>query len=497
MSMYFMWASFLLFGLSIYGRVPQAQKGELPLVVIITSYNNNDWYRRNLDSVFSQNYHNYRVIYVDDASSDGTGEHVELYIKEKKQEHRTVLIRNKEWVGGMANHYLAAHMCDDHEIIVHLDGDDWLAHPGVLTLVNDIYMRNGNVWITYGGAEWWPSGGNFLNLSLSRLASLRINENNVRQAPFLYSHLRTFRAWLFKKVKLEDLTIASSFAPVAPSPDTALMLPMLEMAGADHVYEIPPKPPVYIWNQANPISQHRLSATRQWELGLTIYSWPQYARLMSHKQELIKNYMHSKVCYMLFVSDRTVPLLKPCLASLRARVQGIGKIIVIYGPSSKKTDVYRKLVQAFPRTTLIRYSPAMRDNFPLFLSELIQQVREEHIVLAVPTVGAARECNLTYCIRELERTYAYGFYLTLQEDPRTTCIRLSENLRAWHLTAGSNVWSYPNSLGAVLYRKKDIIEKLREMYNYSVIEFITEWSYQDFAEKTLGLFFVTSPMKKL
>jgi len=42
------------------------------LVVVIPSFNNARWCRRNLESVLDQAYPLYRVIYIDDASTDGT-----------------------------------------------------------------------------------------------------------------------------------------------------------------------------------------------------------------------------------------------------------------------------------------------------------------------------------------------------------------------------------------------------------------------------------------
>ena len=43
------------------------------IVVTIPSYNNRQWYARNLASVFAQDYNEeFRAIYIDDGSSDGT-----------------------------------------------------------------------------------------------------------------------------------------------------------------------------------------------------------------------------------------------------------------------------------------------------------------------------------------------------------------------------------------------------------------------------------------
>ena len=45
---------------------------ERSIVVIIPSYNNVRWVEKNLMSVFEQKYENFRVIYIDDCSTDGT-----------------------------------------------------------------------------------------------------------------------------------------------------------------------------------------------------------------------------------------------------------------------------------------------------------------------------------------------------------------------------------------------------------------------------------------
>ena len=58
--------------LAIYGL--QAEFIERPIVVIVPSYNNYKWCNSNIDSVLNQNYNNYRVIYINDCSSDETGE---------------------------------------------------------------------------------------------------------------------------------------------------------------------------------------------------------------------------------------------------------------------------------------------------------------------------------------------------------------------------------------------------------------------------------------
>ncbi len=129
---------------------------EKKLAIIITSYNNAEWYQANLGSVFDQEYDNYRVIYIDDCSTDGTAELVEKYIAERGQEHRCTVIKNSKRVRALANLYNAVHQCDDDEIVFNFDGDDWFAHYKVFGMINQIY-QDPHVWITYGQFKNWPT----------------------------------------------------------------------------------------------------------------------------------------------------------------------------------------------------------------------------------------------------------------------------------------------------------------------------------------------------
>ncbi|MCK5632133.1 glycosyltransferase, partial [bacterium] len=83
--------------------------GEKPIVLVIASYNNANWYKKNIDTVVSQNYSNWRIVYVDDCSTDGTGNLVEQYIKELEIEDKVTLIKNKKHKVKVENLYIALH----------------------------------------------------------------------------------------------------------------------------------------------------------------------------------------------------------------------------------------------------------------------------------------------------------------------------------------------------------------------------------------------------
>ncbi|MBI3236646.1 MAG: glycosyltransferase family 2 protein [Chlamydiales bacterium] len=238
------------------------------VVVIIPSYNNVSWYKKNLDSVFSQKYRNFRIIYIDDASPDGTGELVEAYIKASKQEHRTTLIKNKERVGSLANIYRAAWLCKPNEIIVNLDGDDWFPHEKVLSKIHQMYS-DPEVWVTYGQFIYYPCGSAGW---AAQVAQEVIETNAFREHAWTTTALRTFYAGLFQKIHREDLLYEGKFYSMAA--DLAYMWPILEMAGAHSRFI---SDVLYVYNVASSLNDMKVDKDYQERLGLTTRLKPKYA----------------------------------------------------------------------------------------------------------------------------------------------------------------------------------------------------------------------------
>ena len=267
---------------------------EKPFVIVITSYNNKEWCERNLDSIFMQNYHNYRVIYIDDHSSDETAHYVKDYVTRMNQWHRFIIVENEEWKSQMVNHYNAVYMCQDFEIVVHMDGDDWFAHEDVLTLLNKVYSK-WDIWLTYGQYRTWPQG----EIGGSRAVPENvIRANAFREFGFYYSHPRTFYAWLFKKIKLKDLLYKGSFIPAAPTPDALFMFPMIEMAGT-HIKFIPDV--LYCWNRKNSLSQHNLSVKKELP---PVEKWEKYQSLSKKDAAITKNSQSRKSQLIIWAKDQ-------------------------------------------------------------------------------------------------------------------------------------------------------------------------------------------------
>jgi glycosyltransferase involved in cell wall biosynthesis len=226
---------------------------EKHIVVVTPSYNNINHYQRNLESVFVQKngdrpYGNWSLYYTDDCSADGTYEAVAQLVKEHGKEKQCTLIKNEVRKGAMGNDYAAIHSLPDDAIVVVLDGDDALAHEHVFEKINQLY-QDPNVWLTYGQYQEYPSGKRG---HCTPLPAEIINRNAVRKYPFVTSHLRTFYAGLFKKIRKQDLMHNGDFFQITS--DLAFMFPMIEMAGM-HARFVPEV--LCIYNMDNPINDFK------------------------------------------------------------------------------------------------------------------------------------------------------------------------------------------------------------------------------------------------
>ena len=236
---------------------------DLEFVIVVPSYNNEKYARRNLESLINQNTeHRYSIIVRNDCSTDNTGQVLDDFKKEHGLSDSFLkIIHNPVRVGAMANMYNTIHEeCKDHQIVVLVDGDDVLAHNNVLTRVAQAY-KDPNIWLTYGQFLFYPSGpggrqwGTTFEISRDELM-----QKEVGEIPFVAQHLRTFKAALFKKIKKEDLMLNGEFYEM--NSDMATMIPMHEMCAPQnenapcHSVFIPEILYLYRWD--NPISDHRI-----------------------------------------------------------------------------------------------------------------------------------------------------------------------------------------------------------------------------------------------
>jgi glycosyltransferase involved in cell wall biosynthesis len=246
---------------------------EKPFVILIPSYNNEKFCELNLLSALRQKYTNYRVIYVNDCSSDRTLANVKQILAKENSSVPVTLVDNKERHKALYNLYHAIHdLIEDDEIVLTLDGDDALSSSSVLRYLNKVYSNpEREIWLTYGQFKQYKSGHRGWCVPIPDEI---VQENAFRKFAHIPSHLRTFYAWLFKRIKLEDLMLDGEFMPMTW--DMAMMLPMIEMA-RDHFAFIPTV--LYIYNDSNPISDHMVDVALQRQIDQYVRSLPSYEPL--------------------------------------------------------------------------------------------------------------------------------------------------------------------------------------------------------------------------
>jgi len=225
----------------LFAKMP----GQSDFVVVIPSYNNEQFCLQNLKSLAVQTYPYWRAIYINDASTDRTQALVEAFVRENKLSHKIAIVNNKKNVGAMANFYTWIHKIDPTHIVVHLDGDDKLAHPKVLEKLAYSYADK-NVWMTYGSYSSEPD--DFVKVC-APFPEWVVKKNGFRDYAWTASHLRSYYAKLFHNIKKSQFTHKGKFVSMAC--DLAIMFPILEQAADGHIRYIPEILYVYNYTHAN------------------------------------------------------------------------------------------------------------------------------------------------------------------------------------------------------------------------------------------------------
>jgi hypothetical protein len=219
-------------------------------IIISTVYNKSKWVRFNVNSVKQQSYINYLAAYGYDKSTDDTLEHLVNAINSDPN----FLIYDNPNPGCFLNCFMGTYnylkdnnLINPEDIIVEVDGDDWLLHPFVLQYLNQIYQDE-NIWMTYGQYIHYPSGelGGHYELELNDYVD---QTNSYRINTFPYSHLKTYKAFLLDNITDEDLTDPTTGKYFNAAADFALCMPLVEQAGKNRIYRVPEA--LYVYNTSS------------------------------------------------------------------------------------------------------------------------------------------------------------------------------------------------------------------------------------------------------
>lgn len=242
--------------------------------IIVPSFNSVDYLSKTLSSIESQGYKNYAVCVIDDASSFQKQREIILdFCHRNHWEH----IFHDQNLGSLASivEGIKHLQCKDEDVIVIVDGDDWLYDKDVLAKIEEIYS-NDDVLLTWGSFETYPPG--CVQMNYADDVELDVIEKKLfRQIPDVFYPLRTFKYRLFREIKDQDLRDPKTGGYFRVSGDKALMYPMVEMAGkkirfVDYI--------LYVYNIETPLNDSKINREEQKEATDYIRSLPSYPTLV-------------------------------------------------------------------------------------------------------------------------------------------------------------------------------------------------------------------------
>lgn len=242
--------------------------------IIIPVYNSENWIQSCMKSVYNQEYQNWSAVLINDASTDQTLDKIIHFIKDipEKEQHKKdkfrVLDRDKN-VGALENIVCGINLIceDDEDIIVLLDGDDWLASSDVLTYLNQIYQNE--IWLTYG--QYISS--TYKTVGMNKNLTMNTNEYRDGKEYWCTSHLRTFKYKIWKQIKNEDLR-DNNGNYYSMAWDLAIMYPLIEMSGNQRIKFI--EKILYVYNDSNPINDGKKNPRLQINLAREIKNKRKY-----------------------------------------------------------------------------------------------------------------------------------------------------------------------------------------------------------------------------
>lgn len=255
-------------------RPIESISSDLPICIIVPSFNNIKTLTKTFDSIRCQNHSNYRLIFIDDVSTTSDLDTVLNISNQYQQNSRYLIIRQHTRQRQCAGRYIGYHMTYDDEIIVFLDGDDLFYDEHTLRIVNS-YYHDSFVAMTYGShLELIDNDPQSVLKGNELFPDEIIKQKLYRYYKFISGHLRTGYSYLFKKIHLTHLLhVDGKFLHILT--DYAEMIPALEMITPDinvdslSYLKVIDKP-IYIYNYDNAVT-YNTSFSRRNDSGNKFY----------------------------------------------------------------------------------------------------------------------------------------------------------------------------------------------------------------------------------
>jgi glycosyltransferase involved in cell wall biosynthesis len=214
------------------------------LIIISPFWNSSELTKKCIESLKNQYYTNFKAYFIDDMSTDNSYDVAKetigddnrfILIKNKVKKHKT-----KNFIDIIRDNYNIR--WDD--VIIELDGDDRLSDNFVLGQINKVFMDE-NIWVC--GSKWKDQYGRLGNYGKPK-------PSRARKTSWNFSHLRTFRSFLFNLIDDDDLKFEGEYFKAGC--DLGHGIPILEMCGEEHFHYIDEPLYTYIWHDRQSYSDN-------------------------------------------------------------------------------------------------------------------------------------------------------------------------------------------------------------------------------------------------
>ena len=243
---------------------------EKSIVIITTVYNAENYIDKCIRSVAAQDYDNYRMIIINDASTDRTAEVIENTIAEtglengeERDDIRRIfeVITRDQNVGAVCNQISTIKSrCYSDDIVMILDGDDWLVNnPNIFNMYNNMYHEGAEY--TYGSC--WSLVDNIPLIAQPYPPEVKANKSyrdHKFNWNFPYPHLRTFVGRL--ALNLDESLFKDAYGEwYRAGGDVATFYNIIEQADPDKIVCV--SDIVYMYNDTNPINDYKVNGDQQ------------------------------------------------------------------------------------------------------------------------------------------------------------------------------------------------------------------------------------------
>jgi hypothetical protein len=313
------------------------------------------------------------------------------------------------------------------------------------------------------------------------------------------AQIRSWRAWLAKKIKLDNLIspigkFKGKFYPSAG--DVALMFPLLEMAGNRFKFV---SKVLCLRNVATSLNDFKICRDNQRDITKFLRRSKKYQKLKEKK--IIKPDLTADL--IVFSYDRPLQLYA-LLESIKKNVKGLQNIYVLCRVSNEDfKKEYKRVKDTFRRVHFVN-QPTRESFKPLFMSLLRRCT--SCVLFAVDDIVVTHPVDISYCIQQLHQTDAFGYFLRLGKNIEYSYMldstlkkpqlqKIDCGVRAFRFADGTGDWNYPFSVDMTLYNR-DRIFCLCYKTNFSSPNTL-EKHINDFIKKKglnsmVGLCFATS-----